>query len=40
METLKPNLDIFDDERFAEWRPGNDADNRSFWDTLLGWFLS
>jgi hypothetical protein len=40
MENLKPDLDIFDDPRFGEWRPGNDKDNRDFWDTLFGWFLS
>jgi hypothetical protein len=25
MEGLKPNLDVFDDPRFSEWRRGDDC---------------
>jgi hypothetical protein len=39
MENMKPNLDIFDNDRFAEWRPGNGSDNRGLWSTILEWFL-
>lgn len=38
MENTKPNLNIFDNPRFGEWRPGN-GKGGTYLDRLLEWFL-
>lgn len=35
---MKPDLDIFDDVRFAEWRPGN-AKGGTYFGQFVAWLF-